>query len=63
MIRIVLFSLNTYIHNAFEKRFIRGNDISSKLCWSEGKKKMAASKDIKQAIRIFYASLFPSVSR
>lgn len=31
MIRIVLFSLNTYIHNAFEKRFIRGNDISSKL--------------------------------
>lgn len=60
MIRIVLFSLNTYIHNAFEKRFIRGNDISSKLV---KEKKMAASKDIKQAIRIFYASLFPSVSR
>lgn len=62
MIRIVLFSLNTYIHNAFEKRFIRGNDISSKLV-KEKKKKMAASKDIKQAIRIFYASLFPSISR
>lgn len=31
MIRIVLLSLNTCIHNAFEKRFIRGNDISSKL--------------------------------
>lgn len=61
MIRIVLFSLNTYIHNAFEKRFIRGNDISSKLV--KEKKKMAASKDIKQAIRIFYASLFPSISR
>lgn len=61
MIRIVLFSLNTYIHNAFERRFIRGNDISSKLV--KEKKKMAASKDIKQAIRIFYASLFPSISR
>lgn len=58
MIRIVLLSLNTCIHNAFEKRFIRGNDISSKLV---KEKKMAASKDIKQAIRIFYASLFPSI--
>lgn len=49
-----------YIHNAFEKRFIQENSVNIMKQKKNGDKQGII---IKQAIRIFYAPFFPSVSR